>query len=927
MFTNIKYNFILSTQGKDKEKINIFAEIPQFEKGKLNLEENKILFRETTNKILAETNIAARDWLGDRARLSKDITKINNLIKTTPITLDMTINEAAKHSSVIKGMNRYYKNQFPEVFNENMTVKEFRDSFNTPIEDIKALELEDYEKWTDAYKEMSMLKDLKIDEDFLSMEGFMQHLGMAYNQALHMVPSMLGQAFMAGGTAMSFIPTPQTQIAGKGLMGTGALLMAAGASIQGAMTYSSVFMEGVRIQLTEELGQQPTAQQFFEALQDPKYGDQLAAAGAGLSVMGSELFSDLIYSRLGGKAGTWMFTNSTTRKMMQNSFQKYLINFGTGASVYKLGMYKEWGVEGFQEWLEQGFTHMAIGQDNPFTSNTDWDQISEAAQGGWDLSKLFGISTAGGALLGQSAISDIMIGSYNSRAKAIVSKLRLDPGSKTASTVEKLLQNLKNDINNDGSLNKKQKNDQILSLSNIRSAALSVSPEFRSQTRLKLINLIIEQKNLEKNIKRVNNKQASVLEIERKNEVDAQIQEIILAEHTYQQALQGTTQAMGMFGTGAEDSIIKGSEGKQPLEDLDTLVTKWQQGAGDVDVQNDILPQFEAAVISSLKRWGVTSGRNITFDLKNPEVIKEIKQEVGQELWSFIENFDKTKSAATTYTANIAKRIGPRLVDTLARPKSQKEMSAQEMENIADQETQETTDKEFKKRKYPTSIAAIEKQTADARPEILTNIKNSVKQFMASSVGKIKEIGKKGKTAITKLDPSSLAKELKAQNKATRTAVRNAAMGKSVKAQNDFIKKVINDGYIETIPIAAMKKRFKNVKGFNIEKIGRETLGAGTGIYQLSGLQEQALIDFYTKDQSGRRSFIDLLAKGLTIEQFQEVKTDTEFMNDLAFKLKEANSTLTAEEFINEVERIYDGRTKEFASLDKTESLKDKKTR
>ena len=47
-------------------------------------------------------------------------------------------------------------------------------------------------------------------------------------------------------------------------------------------------------------------------------------------------------------------------------------------------------------------------------------------------------------------------------------------------------------------------------------------------------------------------------------------------------------------------------------------------------------------------------------------------------------------------------------------------------------------------------------------------------------------------------------------------------------------------------------------------------------------------------------------------------------MKDLAFKLKEANSELTDEEFMNEVERSYDCRTREFASLDKTESLKDK---
>ena len=363
-----------------------------------------------------------------------------------------------------------------------------------------------------------------------------------------------------------------------------------------------------------------------------------------------------------------------------------------------------------------------------------------------------------------------------------------------------------------------------------------------------------------------------------------------------------------------KETVVKAAS-KTQTKTLQELTTSWQQGAGDVDVETDILPQLEAATISSLKRWGVTRPKPLTFDLSNPEVMKEIKQEVGKELWSFIENFDETKSAATTYTDNLAKRIGPRLVKILAKPKGQKDITTLELENIAEEDAQETQGKEFVKRKFPTDIVAIEKQTANVRPEILTNIKNSVKQFIASSVGKVKAIGGKGKTVITKLDPLSLAKELKAQNTATRIAVRNA-MGKSVKAQNDFIKKVINDGYIETIPIAAMKKRFKTVKGFNIEKIGRETLGAGTGIYQLSGLNKQALIDFYTKDQSGRRSFIDLLAKGLTIEQFQEVKIDPEFMNDLAFKLKEAKSELTAEEFMNEVERIYDGRTREKRSLD-----------
>ena len=921
MFTNIKKGLPLA---------EVFRGVTQFEKGTLTLEEESIRLGYTFDDLVASTNISLRNWFGKQSNLNEELNTFNNLIEGTPVTADMKLVDASKYNDKLA---IFIKNQLGSFWDHSsskvaeITVGEFINNFEKEIEDEKKADLGDWDRKQTALEAMSLLKKLEIDKDFVSIEGFMQHLGMAYGQALHMVPSFMGQTMTAAGTVLSIVPHPGAQGISKGLLIGGGALIAAGATVQGAMAYSSVFIEGVMRQMKEDpryADTEITSQDFFEALQNPEYGHHGAAASAGASIMISETLSDWLYARVGGTVGGKIFANPATRKMMQNSFKRYIAQGLAVGVPYELNKWKEWGVEGFQDWLEQGFTNMAVGQDNPFISNIDTDQILESAEGGYVLSRLLGLGSVSGTLMGQSAIGDMMIGTYTSRAKAIVSKLRLDPGSTTSVAVEKLLQNLKNDINTDATLNQKQKADQILNLSNIRSAALSISPEFRIQTRSQLLDLIIEQKNLEKNIKRVNNKQASVVEIERKNVIDAQIQELILAEHLYQNSLKGPTKGMGMFGIGAEDPNLKGSEGKQPLEDLDTLVTKWQQGAADVDVQNDILPQLEAAVISSLKRWGVTQGRNITFDLKNPEVIKEIKQEVGQELWSFIENFDKNKSAATTYTANIAKRIGPRLVDILAKPKSQKEMSAQEMENIADQETQETTDKEFKKRKYPTSIAAIEKQTADARPEILTNIKNSVKQFMASSVGKIKEIGKKGKTAITKLNPSSLAKELKAQNKATRIAVRNA-MGKSVKAQNDFIKKVINDGYIETIPIAAMKKRFKNVKGFNIEKIGRETLGAGTGIYQLSGLQEQALIDFYTKDQSGRRSFIDLLAKGLIIEQFQEVKTDTEFMNDLAFKLKEANSALTAEEFMNEVERDYDGRTREFASLDKTESLKDKK--
>ena len=143
-----------------------------------------------------------------------------------------------------------------------------------------------------------------------------------------------------------------------------------------------------------------------------------------------------------------------------------------------------------------------------------------------------------------------------------------------------------------------------------------------------------------------------------------------------------------------------------------------------------------------------------------------------------------------------------------------------------------------------------------------------------------------------------------------------------------FVEKAINDGLIDIIPLATMKKRLGNVPGFNIEKIGRETLGAGTGIYKLSGLEKQALIDYYTdqkvdksKRQKRYNSLVEILAEGMAIEQFQEMKTDKDFMNDLAFKLKEEGSELTAEQFIDELEKKFDKRTPEKRSLDKISKI------
>jgi len=389
------------------------------------------------------------------------------------------------------------------------------------------------------------------------------------------------------------------------------------------------------------------------------------------------------------------------------------------------------------------------------------------------------------------------------------------------------------------------------------------------ENRTKALNLLKRKNILQQQVNAVNDTGLNILAKEEIKSIDEELSTIIQEEAAAFKIEKEKTIGMGVIPTKRTQEVEVSA---QEQADLNQINIDLYKESTDETTRNtaikDIIEDNAGFFLSD--KGGINFDANfkgyINKNTGKPIAPQEVLNEVNAEIPSIINAFTQDKGANFTTYAGVAlnKRL-PKILESLIGAKEAsktKEMTAEELAMIPEPktETQETQGKEFEKRKYPTDVAAIEKQTANVRPEILTNIKNSVKQFIASSVGKVKEIGGKGKTVITKLDPSLLAKELKAQNRATETAVRNA-MGKSVKAQNDFIKKVINDGYIETIPIAAMKKRFKTVKGFNIEKIGRETLGAGTGIYKLSGLNKQALIDFYTKDQSGRRSFIDLLSK------------------------------------------------------------------
>ncbi|HAT63748.1 MAG TPA: hypothetical protein DCS66_03975, partial [Flavobacteriaceae bacterium] len=442
------------------------------------------------------------------------------------------------------------------------------------------------------------------------------------------------------------------------------------------------------------------------------------------------------------------------------------------------------------------------------------------------------------------------------------------------------------------------------------------------------VSLVIEKNRLDNIIKKVDDKDLTQPEKKRIEEIGLRLNELINTAKIEHEETVG----MGVIPTRQTKKEEVSAEEQAELNQIS--IDLYKESTNETTRNNaikDIIEDNAGFFLSD--KGGINFDTNfkgyINKNTGKPITRQEVLNEINAEIPSIINAFTQDKGANFTTYAGVAlnKRL-PTILESLIGAKeaaTTKEMTAEEMAKIPEQKTEEITDKEFKEKESILSIPIIEKQLAGSRPNILVKTKEDIKSFIASELGKVKEIGKKGKTAITKLTPTAVAQSLveAAGTSQTRKILAKDIGGYNTPKYKKFVKDAIEGGLINVIPFATMKKRFGTVPGFNIEKIGRETLGAGTGIYKLSGLQEQALIDFYTSDKvtketrQGRyKSFVNMLAQDTALEQFQEMKIDKDFMNDLSISLKEAGVEMTADEFIDQVEKKFDKRTPEKRSLD-----------
>ena len=382
---------------------------------------------------------------------------------------------------------------------------------------------------------------------------------------------------------------------------------------------------------------------------------------------------------------------------------------------------------------------------------------------------------------------------------------------------------------------------------------------------------------------------------------------------------------------GATGALIKrkyktSSPYSKSSKKLQELTVEWQEGSPNVDVENDILPQLEAATISSLKRWGVTGGRNLTFDFKNPEVLKEAKQLVGGQLWSFMENFNQDKSSATTYTDNLAKRIGPKLVDMFAK----KGRSLDSMKEDVGFDVVDTPQKDFdspsqkpigkRDKVFPNAVKAIaDNITGETREDQKVLLKNDIEEA-------ILRVG---------TNPKAIAQYIvkKTKTKEYRALIKDK-LGRF--GSDQYIENVIslfdNNDFIKAIPVANIKRRFGKlfgIKQISTTKTKKVEDGKTTyfdkQVYKIPAVDKTKLNrikNYFLGGEKRSQSLFEIIGEGIAVESMIELRTDKEFMKNLQDRLDFKKSDLTADQFMDEVEFNLDKRNLEDTSFDESKASK-----
>jgi len=382
-----------------------------------------------------------------------------------------------------------------------------------------------------------------------------------------------------------------------------------------------------------------------------------------------------------------------------------------------------------------------------------------------------------------------------------------------------------------------------------------------------------------------------------------------------------------LFSERAKGSLVKRTYTTKEMRDRDAVVKKDSKKLteltneykdGNFDNVEDLTVQYQKTGKDALKRWAASKG--LTINLGNPQVDKEVTSLLNKEFDSFTRNFDSSKAEASTYMENIAKRIGPEIVKEATRKGKQVSQDVLTEKGVSPQvsvqpdidQQQAPTDQRAKV--FPNSVKVIaDNITGETRAEQIAMLKNDIQEA-------ILRVG---------TNPKAVAKYIveKTKTKEYRKLIKDklGAFG-SQEYINNVNKLFNNTNFIKSIPVANIKRRFGKL--FGIKQIGttptiKITDGKRTDfkkqVFKIPAVSQAKLNkvkQYFLAGEKRHQSLMSIIGEGLAVEAMQELRADTQFMSELQNRLDFKKSTLSAQDFMQEVEFNLDKRNLEDTSLD-----------
>ena len=446
-------------------------------------------------------------------------------------------------------------------------------------------------------------------------------------------------------------------------------------------------------------------------------------------------------------------------------------------------------------------------------------------------------------------------------------------------------------------------------------------------TNTEAVGLMVEKKNLIDEIAKLKevSPEAAVDAQNRLDEVNARLGEIVKESTKQNKKKKKSSVAMMSLVPGLENLV---GQDTPAIFDLDS--TNETDGVNETLLSTIKNPDSKAADVNQATDALIENNlplyyKAVGFDTKRGDISgKAVMDAIRPRLGPIIKNFDPSKGVTwSTYVTDSLNKKRQEIYSEAGIGQQNISLDAEGAMQVADTQSEQNTQQDIPQRPkvYPSQLEAVAKVlTPEVRETQNVKVKDEI----------IRSINDKG------VDPKAVATDLigKTREKEIRNVIKGAVGRFGSPEYNQFVDDVVNQDFINSLPVYTIKGRFGKL--FGIEEIsktptknvreGKKDSNFKKQVFRIPKTTPetiQKIKNYFKANEKRSQSLFSLLAEGAIVEEVQTMRGDTEFMNKLNDVLELKGSKLNAEQFMDQLQKDADQRTKEDTSLDVVEDVLD----